>query len=119
MTQEPLTIDIGECLVDAKEEMASHGVRHLVVTERGRVVGILSDRDLHRCAAEKRVAPAVVSVGEAMTRSPYGVPPDTPLREVARTMADEGFGCVVVLAGDRPVGIFTTRDALRLLSALG
>ena len=118
MTPEPLAIDIGECLADAAEAMARGQVRHLLVTERGRLVGVLSDRDVHRFEAGKRVAPEVVAVGEAMTPDPYTVTPEAPLAEVARTMAERAYGCVVVMAGTRPVGIFTTRDALRLLAAL-
>jgi acetoin utilization protein AcuB len=118
MTARPLEIDIRECLADAAETMARGKMRHLLVMERGHLVGVLSDRDLHRFEAGKRVAPEVVSVGEAMTPDPYAVPPEAPLAEVARVMAERGYGCAVVMAGATPIGIFTTRDALRLLAAL-
>jgi acetoin utilization protein AcuB len=80
------------------------------------VVGVLSEPDIHRFEASKRVAPEVVSVGEAMTPEPYEVAPETPLAEVVAAMADHGYGSVIVTEGDRPTGIFTTCDALRLLA---
>ena len=118
MTAGPREIDVRECLMDAAEAMKRYGVHHLLVTERGRLVGVLSDRDVHRFEARKRVAPEVLSVGEAMTPEPYTVGPATPLAGVARTMAEQGYGSVVVMEGDRPVGIFTLRDAARLLAEL-
>jgi CBS domain-containing protein len=119
MTPAPREIDIRECLVDAAEAMKRWNVHHLLVMDRGRLVGVLSERDVHRFEAGKHVAPEVVSVGEAMTPEPYTVSPGAALAEVATTMAERGYGSVVVMEGDRPIGIFTTRDALRLLAGLG
>lgn len=48
MTQPVITIDINRTVHDANDLMAEHGVRHLIVTEHGKVVGILSVRDLIR-----------------------------------------------------------------------
>jgi acetoin utilization protein AcuB len=103
-------------LAEARERMTAAKVRHLVVMDRGRCVGVLSDRDIYRWEAKKPIEPEVLSVGEAMSPDVYTVSPDAPLGDVALEMARLGVGSAVVLAGDEPVGIFTTNDALRLLS---
>ena len=46
-------------------------------------------------------------------KSPITVAPATPVGEVVRLMAEHRIGCVVVTDGDRPLGIFSERDALR------
>jgi CBS domain-containing protein len=50
-------------------------------------------------------------------KAPITVVPATPVGEVLRLMAARGIGCVVVLEGEEPVGIFSERDALRKLGA--
>jgi CBS domain-containing protein len=110
------TIGCSFSLAEARERMTAAKVRHLVVMDRGRCVGVLSDRDVYRWEANKPIEPEVLPVGEAMSPDVYTVPPDAPLGDVALEMARLGVGSAVVLAGDEPVGIFTTIDALRLLS---
>ena len=50
-----------------------------------------------------------------MTPEVYKVAPDAPLKDVAAHMAQRGYGCAFVMEDRRPVGIFTSTDALRLL----
>jgi len=54
----------------------------------------------------------LVSVSELMTKQVKTVRPDTSVREVVATMNRLGIGSVVVVQGDRPVGIITERDVL-------
>ena len=53
-----------------------------------------------------------------MAQDPYAVPPETPLAEVAATMAERQFGSAIVTDGRGAIGIFTTMDALRALASL-
>jgi len=48
MSAPVVTIDIGRSAHDASDLMAEHGIRHLVVTEEGQIVGMVSVRDLLR-----------------------------------------------------------------------
>ncbi len=48
-------------------------------------------------------------------KAPIHVPPDTPVRDVLRTLVDRGIGCVIVSDGGKPIGIFSERDALMKL----
>ncbi|QFZ19015.1 CBS domain-containing protein [Saccharothrix syringae] len=49
-------------------------------------------------------------VRDLMTRNPVALTPDTPVREAARAMRDQGIGDVLVVEGDRVRGIVTDRD---------
>jgi acetoin utilization protein AcuB len=87
------------------------------VLERGSLVGLASQRDLHLIETLRDVDPAQVTVEEAMTVEPFQVPPDTPLAEMARHMALHRLGSAVVVdAQDRIVGLFTATDALAVLA---
>jgi CBS domain-containing protein len=50
------------------------------------------------------------TVGEIMTRDVISVSPGDPVERAVRAMVDHGIGSVVVVDGERPVGVFTERD---------
>lgn len=114
----PYFIEHDRPMSAAHELMRSHRVRHLPVCERGRLVGVVTSGDLHLVETLEGVDAAEVSVQEAMTPDPYQVRPNTPLREVVRTMAQHKYGCALVTQGAEIVGIFTTVDALRVCAGL-
>ena len=118
MSLEPVTIAPGEPMAVAHRLMRDGRVRHLPVVEHGRLVGIVSDRDLHLLESLRDVDPTEVTVGEAMTADVYAVPPDTSLDEVTREMMDRKLGSVVIVGHKGIEGIFTAIDALRALSDL-
>ena len=109
----PYFIEQQQTMSAAHALMRRHGIRHLPVCEHGRLVGLVSAGDLHLVETLDGVDPNDVSVQEAMTPDPYQVRPNTPLRDVIQTMADQKYGCVLVTQGAEIVGIFTTVDALR------
>jgi acetoin utilization protein AcuB len=118
MTDNPIIIDIIQSLAEAAQRMKQFNVRHLPVIDRGRLAGVLSERDIYRFQVEKPgVSTEVISVGEAMAPDPYVVRPDAPVREVALAMAHQLIGAAVVMDGDRLAGVFTTTDALRALAS--
>lgn len=112
----PGTFSIGDDqpMSEAAHRMRRHGVRHLPVLRGGRLVGIVSDRDLAMVESLPGVNPNEVAVGEAMTPEPYAVPPGASLPAVLREMAEHKYGTAVVVRDDEVVGIVTTTDALRL-----
>jgi acetoin utilization protein AcuB len=118
MTRSVHTIGTRSPLVDAHRLMNEHAIRHLPVLEGGKLVGVVSMRDLHLIETLKGVDPQEVAVEEAMARDAYTVPPGTALLEVARTMAQHKYGSVVVARDSRVEGIFTTVDAMRALETL-
>jgi acetoin utilization protein AcuB len=115
MTRHPHTIGRDRPLSAAHEVMRTLRIRHLPVLEGGRLVGVLSQRDLYFTETLRDVDADTVTVDEAMSSDVYTVPPDCSLGAVASAMLAQRFGCAVVVRDDQVVGIFTTTDALRVL----
>jgi CBS domain-containing protein len=119
MTLQPCTVDHGLSLDDAGDRMTANNIRHLLVTRSGRLVGVLSNRDIS-------VARAILSkkkgdnakIDEAMSEDVYTCGVDTALEEVATQMEEHRYGCAVILDDDFVVGIFTTTDAMRALRSV-
>jgi len=118
MTPHPHTIGKEQKLSIAHEFMSKHQIRHLPVLDGGKLVGILTDRDLRLVESFKDVDPKKLNVEDAMTQTSYTVSPDAPLNEVAAEMAEHKYGSAVVMQSNQVVGIFTTVDAMRALSEL-
>jgi acetoin utilization protein AcuB len=117
MTPSPHTIGDEQPLASAHRIMREHRIRHLPVLQGGKLVGIVSERDLHLVETFRDVDPETVAVSEAMTADAYVVRPETTLRSVATEMAERKYGCAVVMTDRKVVGVFTTVDALRALAA--
>jgi acetoin utilization protein AcuB len=118
MSQGPYTIGQEQPLSVAHEVMRQHNVRHLPVLAGGKLVGVLSQRDLHLIETLRDVDPATTTVDEAMTSDVYITGPDATLDEVASHMAEHKYGSTVVVERGKVVGLFTTVDALTVLSSL-
>ena len=118
MTTQPHSIGEDQTMATAHRMMRQHHFRHLPVLNQGKLVGVLSDRDLHLVEALRDVDPNQVRVEEAMTAAPYAVSPDAPLDEVVAAMAEHKYGCAVVMQNGKLVGIFTTVDACRAFAEM-
>ena len=117
MTRQPWTITSRSSLSDAHDLMHAHGIRHLPVVDDGRLVGIVSDRDLRVYRSLGGMQSA--QVREAMTEPVFSVSSDAAVDEVARTMSERKYGSVVVVTNDGHVeGIFTAVDACRALAEI-
>jgi acetoin utilization protein AcuB len=118
MTSNPVTIGQEQTLDVAHRVMREHRVRHLPVLQGGKLVGVLSQRDLHLIETLNDVDPATTTVEDAMTMDVYVTAPSTPLAEVVSVMADHKYGSAVVVDRGKIVGMFTTIDALDALAHL-
>jgi acetoin utilization protein AcuB len=118
MTRAVHTIGTRSVLAEAHRVMNDQGIRHLPVLEGGRLVGMVSQRDLHLIETLKDVDPREVTVEEAMSRDCYVVAPGMPLGPVAEEMGRHKYGSAVIARGAQVLGIFTTTDALRALGAV-
>ena len=109
----------GEALALCRERR----IRHLPILEAGRLVGIVSDRDL-RSAAPGLGDPARASalekirVSEVMTRDVVTTRPDDPIEEAANRMREKRIGCLPVMEDERLVGILTSSDVMEALVQL-
>ena len=119
MTKAPCLVDEGLTVADAQQRMYVNNIRHLGVMRDNRVlVGVVSSRDLSVAAAVTGKDPEKFPIAEAMMEHPFTCTADSSLEEVVYEMECHRYGCAIVLEGLRPVGVFTTIDALRALRQL-
>lgn len=116
MTPSPHTIGSKQTVGHAAEVMREHGIRHLPVLEGGKLLGVVSDRDVKIIESFADVDAAAVPIAEAVPQEAYAVEPSTSVAEVAAHMAEHKYGSAVVMDGRKVVGIFTTVDACRALA---
>lgn len=116
MTPAPHTIGKDQSLETATQIMREHHVRHLPVLDGGKVIGVVSQRDILFLEALADVDATAVTVEEAMSPEPFSVPADAPIADVVRTMSEHRFGAALVVHHGHVIGIFTTTDALDVLA---
>ena len=116
MTRQPWTIERGATLTAAHEVMRSHAIRHLPVMDAGKLIGIVTERDLHLIETLPDADPDEVTVEDAMTEAVYVARPTDGVAEVVDRMTAQKLGSVVVMQDRRVEGIFTSIDALNVLS---
>lgn len=116
MTPLPVSIGVDARVVEARELMADHDIRHLPVTDDGEIVGVLTQRDIGLVLDPERDRPfdGELRVGTIFTPDPYVVAPETRLDAVVEEMARRRIGSALVARRGRLLGIFTATDACRL-----
>jgi acetoin utilization protein AcuB len=117
MTASPHSIGIDQPCSHAYAVLKKHDIRHLPVLEGGKLMGVVSDRDLFMLESLDGVDTTKLSVEEAMSTEVYSVSAEAPLDEVLTTMADRKYGSAVVMDDGKVVGIFTTVDVCRAFIA--
>lgn len=112
MQQRVTTVTPDEDLAVALQIMLWRGFRHLpVCTADGRLVGMLSDRDV-LAGAGIRATGVEGRVGDAMSAPVQSVEPDTPLEDAAAVLGTSKIGGLPVVEGGRLVGMLTVTDVL-------
>ena len=109
MTRDVLTVAPEDTLGEAAAKMTERGVGAVVVSDFGRMIGILSERDIMRAVAD-RIHSSEARVREWMTADPITATPDTSIEEAGRTMLEHGFRHLPVVDGERAIGIVSLRD---------
>ncbi|MBK7670998.1 MAG: CBS domain-containing protein [bacterium] len=124
MTRQVITADPQESVLHAMHVMRDHGIKHLPVVKDGKLVGVISDRDIKAYCPSKATALDVyeinyllskASVREAMGARLLTIAPDAPVEDAALMMLDENVGCLPVVAGETLAGIISDRDIFRAL----
>ncbi len=107
------TVEAGVPVETAWNRMQERGIHHLIVTQEGKAVGILSARDLSgpRGVALRWAGTA----GELMATHIVTAAPTTTVREAANLLRGRAIGCLPVVSGERIVGIVTITDLLELI----
>jgi acetoin utilization protein AcuB len=115
-TPNPVTAPDDLTIDQVRLLMQQFGVRHLPIVRDGKVVGVVSDRDVRVAQGLSAEHKFQVRAADIMAADPVTVTADTPLDEVAFTMSDRKIGSVIVNdAGGEFLGIFTVTDALNAL----
>src|SRR5512140_893341 len=117
MRSPALSISGDTTLQDAYATMREKGIRHLPVVDGGRLVGVVTDRDLR--LATSALAPSPFPPGsrvsEVMCKEPMTADRSDPVEDTARTMRDRKIGCLPVVDGGMLIGIVTGIDLLDAL----
>jgi acetoin utilization protein AcuB len=115
MTPTPHSVGLNQTLAVAHAMMQKHQGRHLPVLEGGKLVGIVTQRDLYLIETFKDVDPNTVPVEDAMTMDVYCVEAEDTLKSVVAHMSSQKIGCAVIMDRTKVVGLFTTTDAMNAL----
>ncbi|MBI4012591.1 MAG: CBS domain-containing protein [Candidatus Rokubacteria bacterium] len=116
MSTDLVTVRPAESVRRAYEIMRDRRIRHLLVTEYGRLVGILSDRDLRPILLSPGLTGA--SVAEVMSETPTTIAPGASVEDAASLLVVRKIGCLPVVEEERLVGIVTETDLLAVLVEL-
>ncbi len=124
MTPDPLTLSPHDNLRTATELMKARKLRRFPVVDQGKLVGIITDRDVRQAGAssavmqERRYVEYLmdrIQVGGIMTPNPITISPDEPLEKAADLILQHKIGGLPVVEEDRLVGIITETDLIEAL----
>lgn len=127
MRTELMTLSADEHLSMASDLMNLGRIRHMPVVSHGKLVGIVTQRDLFRAAISSVLALrktaerewlTKIRVAEVMTKDVVTARCDWTVRQAVEVMLERRIGCLPVIDGDRLVGLLSETDCLRLLGRL-
>jgi CBS domain-containing protein len=112
MTSDVLTVAPEDTIGEAAQKMVDREVSSAAVSDYGRLIGILTERDLTRAVAG-RTHSSEARVREWMTPDPVTLGPSASPKEAAEIMFQRGFRHIPVVDGERAIGIVSIRDVAR------
>jgi len=127
MTKEPLTVSLDTPVVEARRTMVDRRIRHLLVTDGGRLAGIVTDRDIRLNLPSPATSLSVweinyllgrMTVGSIMTSTVITVESGRDAVAAARLMLDHKIGALPVVDAGTVVGILTETDILRAFATM-
>jgi CBS domain-containing protein len=122
-----VTVSVTERLSTVEEIMTLGRVRHMPVVHGGKLVGVLSQRDLLRASLSelgpvesetRRAFLHVIEIDQVMSTPPITIGPRAAIQLAARLMADHRIGCLPVVDGDELVGLITETDILHWVAGV-
>jgi len=127
MMGSPVTLKPDDTLDLANDVISLGRIRHIPVVQDGKLVGILSERDLLGAAAShifglkqksKSALLKSVLIKDVMKKRLITVKPETAIKEAAHLLAEKKIGCVPVVSDGNLVGLVTTTDILRYVEGV-
>jgi len=110
MTKKVVNIDVSMTANEVARLIVEHKIESFPVTEKGKLVGIVTGWDLLTKVVAKALNPGKVRVKEFMTRSPITCSPDYSVLQVTKLMTKHRIKHIPVVKNGKVVGIFTTYD---------
>lgn len=108
-----LTIEPSGRAADAVRTMSEQNLGSLVVLEQGRMIGMLTFREILQALAQRGGAISDVRVGDIMVRDPVTAAPDMEVNDLRRTMLDSGARYLPVMQDGRLIGVISFRDVAK------
>ncbi|MPZ78552.1 MAG: CBS domain-containing protein [Deltaproteobacteria bacterium] len=127
MMGSPVTLSPEDTLDLANDVISLGRIRHIPVLEDGRLVGLISERDLIGRAVpaifglkqkSKSALLKTYRIRDFMRKRVVTVSPDTQIKEAARVMAEKKIGCVPVVSAGALIGLVTATDVLRYVERM-
>lgn len=127
MMSSPVCLKPEDTLNLANDIISLGRIRHIPIVDDGRLVGILSERDLIGAAAthifglkhkNKSALLKSFAIKDVMKKRVITVGPDTEIKEAASIMQKKKLGCVPVVTDGAVIGLVTTTDILRYVEGL-
>ena len=127
MMGSPVTLSPDDTLNLANDVISIGRIRHIPLLDRGRLVGIISQRDLLSATADRVFGLKQKSRSEllkkefvknVMKNRVVTVAPETPIKEAAHFMLEKKIGCLPVMSDGNLVGVVTTTNILRYLESI-
>jgi CBS domain-containing protein len=122
MTARPICVSAQANVLDLVRTIHAKVLRHLLVSdEQGRLVGVISDRDVLRSLGPEKADKEKLSkiiARDLMSTDLVTVTSRTPIAEAIGIMIDQGISCLPILENEQPVGIMTNTDLHVLLQML-
>jgi CBS domain-containing protein len=110
MTRDPRTVEIGDSLVDAAREMRDADIGNVIVTDGGRVAGIVTDRDIVVRAIADGRDPQSTTVGDVCSSSPRTLEAGDSVEAAAQAMGENGIRRLPVVSDGGLVGVLSLGD---------
>ncbi len=110
MTHDPVTVDGSQTLVEVAGLMRDHDTGAVIVTDAGKVSGIVTDRDIVVRAIAQGRDPASTTTGDVQSAGTVTLNPQDRLETAAETMRRHDVRRLPVVDGDRPIGIVSLGD---------
>ena len=114
MTPNPLSVTPQHTAAKIVELFHAHGFRHFLVADGGRLVGVISDRDVIRLFGNNdSLEPAClerVSVADLMSTDLVTIAADATLADATTSIIEHGINCLPVVENGQAVGILTSTD---------
>ena len=108
-----ITAEPGGRAVDAVKTMAEQNLGSLVVLDQGRMMGMLTFREILQSIAQRSGAIGDVRVGDIMVRDPVTAAPDMEVNDLRRAMLDSGARYLPVLQDGKLIGVISFRDVAK------